>query len=83
MAAKKKEVQVKYYRVMVDAILGADQPADGEASPYQFRPLRDEFVSSADLIAAQVDIAWQLKIGALEELGYIPVLQGADTDADS
>lgn len=77
---KKAPVQVKYYRVMVDAILGADQPAEGEASPFQFRPIKDEFVTSADLIAAGVDIAWQLKVGALEELGYVPILQPAGDD---
>lgn len=80
-AQKKQKIEEKYYRVMVDAILGADQPSDGEAPPQNFRPLKNEFVTSSELIAAGVDVKWQLKIGALEELGYIPILQPAEGDS--
>lgn len=82
-AKKKAPIQEKYYRVMVDAILGADQPADGEAPPQNFRPLKNEFVTSSELIAAGVDIKWQLRTGALEELGYVPILQSAGETDDA
>ena len=64
-------VQNKWYRVVSDGILGANQPEEGDAAPHQFQVLKGN-VSGADLIAAGVDIAWQIKIGYLEELGYAP-----------
>jgi len=66
-----KQVQAKYYEVLNDGILGAVQPAEGEAAPHQFNVLKGR-VTGADLIAAGVDINWQIKIGNLEELGYVP-----------
>jgi hypothetical protein len=70
-AQKKPDISAKYYTVLVDAILGAHQPEDAEAQPHQWRVLKGN-VTGADLIAAGVDIGWQLRIGALEELGYAP-----------
>ena len=73
MAAPKKivpsRIASKYYEVLSDGILGAMQPSEGEATPNQFHVLKGR-VSGADLIAAGVDIEWQLKIGYIEELGY-------------
>jgi hypothetical protein len=66
-----KSVQSKIYLVLNDGILGAVQPAEGEATPSQFSVLKGQ-VTGADLVAAGVDIAWQIKIGNLEELGYVP-----------
>ncbi len=68
---KSSQFQSKLYVVLNDGILGATQPDQGEAAPHQFHVLKGQ-VTGADLIAAQVDVEWQLKIGNLEELGYVP-----------
>lgn len=67
----KPQAQSKMYAVLVDAILGCTEHVN-EAQPNNYRVLQGN-VSEADLVAAGVDIAWQLKIGAIEELGFIPV----------
>lgn len=64
-------IRDKYYEILVDAILGSTEHVN-ESSPFQYAKLEGT-VSSADLRAAGVDIDWQLKIGALREVGYVPV----------
>ena len=71
MAAQKSVVKSKIYMVLNDGILGAKQPESSEAAPHQFALLKGQ-VTGADLIAAGVDIEWQLSIHNLEELGYVP-----------
>ncbi len=67
---KKTQAQSKLYQVLNDGILGAVQSTDAEALPHQYNVLKGQ-VTSADLVAAGVDINWQLQIGNLEELGYV------------
>lgn len=76
----KPVVQEKYYLVNVDHILGADQPAEGEATPFQFRPIKGGYVSSAELQAANCDVGWLLRIGAITEVGYVPQLGNTDAN---
>jgi hypothetical protein len=75
MAPPKKvitsQAQSKIYQVINDGILGASQPSEGEAAPHQWQVLKGQ-VTGADLVAAGVDIAWQISIGNLQELGYVP-----------
>lgn len=77
MAVKKKVTATdreKWYQVTNDGILGAHQPETGEAAPHQFAVLKD-VVSHKQLVDAGVDVAFQLKIGVLEPLGYVPILE--------
>lgn len=68
---KKVSIENKYYEVLNDAILGSIEHVN-ESSPFQYAKLEGT-VSSADLRAAGVDIEWQIKIGALREVGYVPL----------